>query len=188
MSKLNSILPKIAPLCTDMWEHFPTLRELASECGSVVELGVRGGCSAYALAAGLEKSRSEDKWMVYVDIHPCQNEELEKLCKEAKIAIEFHLADSRYIDLPECDLLFIDTLHTYGQLKTELELHNSKAKKYIVCHDTDAPWGMKNETDDGSPDKGLWPAIQEFLADHKEQWRLLVRYRNCHGLTVLARK
>lgn len=188
MSQLNSVLPKIAPLCTDMWEHFPTLRDLASKCESVVELGVRGGCSAYALAAGLEMAKSTDRWMVYVDINACQNPELEKLCKEAGILIEFHLADSRYIDLPECDLLFIDTLHTYGQLKTELELHHAKAQKYIVMHDTDAPWGSKNEVDDGSPNKGLWPAIEEFLQEHGKDWKLHARHRNCHGLTILARQ
>lgn len=187
MSKLNNLLPNIAPHCVDMWEHFPTLRDLAKECESVVELGVRGGCSAYALAAGLSLSKSKDRWMVYVDINNCQNVELEKLCKESGIAIDFYQADSRNIELPECDLLFIDTLHTYGQLKVELDLHQSVAKQYIVMHDTDAPWGSKNEVDDGSPDKGLWPAIQEFLDEHKD-WRLLVRYRNCHGLTVLARK
>lgn len=188
MSKLNSILPQIAPHCTDMWEHFPTLREYAGECQSVVEMGVRGGCSAYALAAGLAESKAKDKWMVYLDINACQNESLEKLAEEAGLQIEFHQADSRYVDIPECDLLFIDTLHTYGQLKTELELHHTKAKKYILMHDTSAPWGAKNEVDDGSPNKGLWPAIEEFLLEHDKEWALEVRYTNCHGLTILARK
>jgi hypothetical protein len=68
----------------------------------------------------------------------------------------------------------------------ELELHHSKAKQYIVMHDTDAPWGFKNEVDDGSPDRGLWPAIEEFLEEHKD-WILHERYRNCHGLTILSR-
>ena len=188
MSNLNKILPAIAPHCTDMWEHFPTLREYAGECQSVVEMGVRGGCSAYALAAGLEQSKAKDKWMVYLDINNCKNTELEKLCSEAGIQIEFHQTDSRYVDIPECDLLFIDTLHTYGQLKTELALHHGKAMKYIIMHDTSAPWGSKNEVDDGSPNKGLWPAIEEFIAEHSKEWALEARHTNCHGLTILARK
>ena len=188
MSNLNKVLPAIAPMCTDMWEHFPTLRHYASQCQSVVEMGVRGGCSAYALAAGLEQSKAKDKWMVYLDINDCTNPELEKLSSEAGIQIEFHQADSRYVELPECDLLFIDTLHTYGQLKTELELHHGKALKYIIMHDTSAPWGAKNEVDDGSPNKGLWPAIEEFVSDHSKEWKLEARHTNCHGLTILARK
>ena len=186
MKNINKVLPQIAPHCIDMWEHFPTLRQLASECQSVVEMGVRGGCSAYALAAGLEESEAKDKWMLYLDINMCKNPKLEELCKQANIDIEFKQADSRQVDLPQCDLLFIDTLHTYGQLKLELELHHSKAQKYIVCHDTEAPWGHKNEVDDGSPDKGLRPAVDEFLAANPE-WQLHAHFKNCHGLTVLAR-
>ena len=186
MSQINKVLPQIAPHCTDMWEHFPTLRDLAKQCCSVVEMGVRGGCSAYALAAGLEMSAEKDRWMIYLDINVCKNPKLEQLCETAGIHIAFWQKDSRHIEIPEVDLLFIDTLHTYGQLKLELELHSHKAKKYIVMHDTDAPWGYKNEVDDGSPDRGLWPAIEEFLADNRN-WDLMKRYRNCHGLTILAR-
>jgi hypothetical protein len=185
--QISKVLPQIAPYCVDIWEHFPTLKELASTCQSVVEMGVRGGCSAYALAAGLEISPEKEKWMLYVDIQPCKNPKLEELCTAAGISISFQQADSRYIDIPECDILFIDTLHTYGQLKTELEIHHSKAKKYIVMHDTEAPWGFKNEADDGSPNKGLRPAVDDFIAEHKDQWVLHAHHANCHGLTILAR-
>lgn len=34
--------------------------------------------------------------------------------------------------------------------------------------------------------KGLWSAICDFLLDHPE-WRLLCRYYNNHGFTVLER-
>jgi hypothetical protein len=185
--EIAKVLPKIVPHCVDIWEHFPTLVKLASKCQSVVEMGVRGGCSAYALAAGLEGSGADDKWMLYLDINNCQNPKLEELCKTVGIKIKFQQADSRYVELPECDLLFIDTLHTYGQLKTELEIHHCKAKRYIVMHDTEAPWGNKNEVDDGSPDKGLRPAVDDFLAEHKDQWELHSHHANCHGLTVLER-
>ena len=187
MSQLNSVLPQIASSCTDMWEHFPTLRHLASQCESVVEMGVRGGCSAYALAAGLEMSKAKEKWMIYVDINPCKNAKLEELCEQAGINISFHQTDSRLIEIPPTDLLFIDTLHTYGQLTTELGMHQGNAKKYIVCHDTEAPWGYRNEADDGSPNLGLKQAIEDFLEVYKDKWQQYAHYPNCHGLTVLAR-
>ena len=187
MSQINSVLPKIAPMCIDMWEHFPTLRRLASECQSVVEMGVRGGCSAYALAAGLEMSQAKDKWMLYLDINACQNPKLEELVKSAGFKIEFAQVDSRTIELAECDLLFIDTLHTYGQLSTELTLHHTKAKKYIVMHDVEAPWGYQNEIADGSPKEGLQAAINDFLDSHP-MWQTLEWHKNCHGLCVLGRR
>ena len=185
--RANDVLHQIAPQCVDMWEHFPTLRSLASECQSVVEMGVRGGCSAYALLAGLEQSAWAGKWMLYLDINNCQNPKLEEFAHQQAIDIEFKQADSRQVEIPECDLLFIDTLHTYGQLKLELELHSDKAYKYIVMHDVEAPWGIKNEADDGSPKQGLQAAIEDFLADNKK-WKVKDWYKNCHGLAVLERK
>lgn len=184
--RANDVLPQIAPHCIDMWEHFPTLRSLASQCESVVEMGVRGGCSAYALLAGLEQSQAKDKWMLYLDINPCRNEKLEELAHQSDIRIEFVQADSRQVEVPECDLLFIDTLHTYGQLSVELALHAGYANKYIVMHDVEAPWGMKNEADDGSPKEGLQAAIKDFLKD-ADTWRIKDWYKNCHGLCVLER-
>jgi hypothetical protein len=34
--------------------------------------------------------------------------------------------------IEETDMLFVDTLHTYGQVKGELERHGNQARKYIV--------------------------------------------------------
>ena len=35
--------------------------------------------------------------------------------------------------------------------------------------------------------KGIWPAIEEFLLEHKE-WSLKKRYLNNNGLTILEKK
>jgi hypothetical protein len=35
-------------------------------------------------------------------------------------------------------------------------------------------------------ERGLWPAVEEFLALHPE-WKLKERYTNNNGLTVLER-
>ena len=85
-------------------------------------------------------------------------------------------------DIDETDLLFIDTLHTYGQLKAELEIHSDKARKYMIFHDTVAygRTGMDNDT------KGLMDALDEFLEGNTE-WVLHEHYPNNNGLTVLKR-
>ena len=79
--KAKDVLPLIAGQCVDMWQHFPTLQNLASQCGSVVEMRVRGGCSAWALLAGLDESEEQDRWMIYLDINDCKNPKLEEAAK-----------------------------------------------------------------------------------------------------------
>jgi hypothetical protein len=97
--------------------------------------------------------------------------------------------------------LFIDTWHIYGQLKRELEYWHSSVKKYIIMHDTtvDADKGESvrmscdihsQSVESGFPvdeiTKGLWPAIEEFVASHSE-WKIERRFTNNNGLTILAR-
>jgi hypothetical protein len=72
-------------------------------------------------------------------------------------------------------------LHVYEQVKTELELHANKVRKYIVFHDTTT---FANNGEFGG--KGIWPAIQEFIDAHTE-WKLTERLTNNNGLTILTR-
>ena len=150
-------------------------------------MGVRDGCSAFALLAGLEtKPDGRGNGCSIWTSTSARNKELEEIAHQHAIEIEFKQADSRQVELPMCDLLFIDTLHTYGQLTLELSLHSEKARKYIVMHDVEAPYGMANEIKDGSPKEGLQAAIKDFLAENSN-WRIKDWYENCHGLCVLER-
>jgi len=51
--------------------------------------------------------------------------------------------------------------------------------------------GTQQSLETGIPveqiNRGLWPAIEEFLAMHPE-WIIERRYTNNNGLTILARK
>ncbi len=86
------------------------------------------------------------------------------------------------VGIEETDLLFIDTWHVYEQLKEELRLHGSKARKYIVLHDT-TTFGENGE---GEGRRGLWPAVEEFLA--VGEFQIKERFQNNNGLTILVRK
>jgi hypothetical protein len=103
--------------------------------------------------------------------------------------------------MEQTDLLFIDTWHVYGHLKRELARWHSSVNKYILLHDTtvDAIYGesirMIMNVDEQSKksgipideiNKGLWPAVTEFLLERPE-WVLEKRYENNNGLTVLSR-
>jgi hypothetical protein len=85
-------------------------------------------------------------------------------------------ADDLKIELPEVDMIFIDTEHSYDQLTQELRLHGNKAQKYLAFHDTGEPFITE-----------LLPAIMEFLS-WNPQWRVMYHTRDCHGFTVLERR
>jgi hypothetical protein len=191
----------------DINEHLETLKNLASECNSVVEFGVRWMVSVIALAvSGCKELHAYDTE------HPAgfdhnRFKELEDYCEKYDIYFEFNKSDVLEIDtIPECDMLFVDTFHTYSQLKCELFLFSSKVKKYIVIHDTT----FYEELDDCSITKEAWfekykdnkkvcslvnfesektglnKAIEEFLESNNE-WKLFKKYTNNNGLTVLKR-
>ncbi len=126
--------------------YMPTLNEYAQKCDSVVEIGVNQVCSTWAfllarpkdgvLSIDIDLQRtnymsnrlglSENIWLSWAK-HLSEKEEV------AFSAVE---SDSREVTLPEHDLLFIDSEHTFEQLDAELKLHGKKAQKYIILHDT----------------------------------------------------
>ena len=156
---------------SDINEHLPYLRLLAKDAGAVVELGVRTGISTTALLAGAQSVTSYD-----IDPQP-----LEELSRLAGDKWSYNEGDSTQIDIPECGMLFIDTLHEGDQLRRELSLHSHKASKYIAMHDT-VSYGEKGERGG----EGLITAIEEFINDHSE-WGVKEHFTNNNGLMVLER-
>lgn len=185
---------------SDINEHLPTLYDLSKQCSSVAELGVRGMVATWAFLKGLKDSTVEgEKSYQGVDLEGPPAEKLEiakNLSQGVGIKFSFQKANDLVVDLGEVDLVFIDTLHTYCHLSKELEKFAPKTKKFIAMHDTSDPWGNADEPNYTAVDtqgcdpnkKGLWPAVEDFLKKHQNEWELLKRYENNHGLTVLKRK
>ena len=165
---------------SDINEHLPTLHDLAKECTSVIELGVRGVVSSWAFAAGLP----EGSKMFMNDLEPCRVDSVIRAAKlEKNIEATFIHGSDLEIPLPEpADLVFIDTWHVYAQLKRELDRYEPLAKKYIALHDTTVDewqgetirlgWSAEEQSKTtGFPveeiNKGLWPAVEEFLEKHR---------------------
>jgi hypothetical protein len=122
---------------SDIRDHLPRLRREAR--GSVLELGVRDGNSTVALLAGLEELGGT-LWSVDVtaecgDVFPGHPQ------------WRFVVADSRDTStvlaagLPaELDVLFVDTIHTYEQVRRELDAWGDRVRLggSILFHDTDS--------------------------------------------------
>jgi len=191
----------------DINEHLETLKNLASECDTVIEFGVRWMVSIFAFAV------SNCKNIYAYDIHhPAgyngyKYQQLESYCKKYNKKFEFNQIDVLELEtIPECDLLFLDTIASYLQCTSELNLFSNKVKKYLVIHDTTLnaerdemsisreDWFKKymenqkiksiiNPTDDSV---GLNKAIDNFLKSNKN-WKLYRKYEHNNGLTILKR-
>jgi len=189
---------------SDIFEHLPTLKQYASECESVLELGVRRCVSSWALALGLLENGLPTKRMFMNDISNCDTTKIESAAAQTPLTITTIWKNNLELELPQdVDLTFIDTWHVYGQLKRELARFAPKTKKYIIMHDTTVDeWHgetkrnihrydvEKQSRESGFPVdeilKGLWPAIDEFLAANKD-WVMHARWTNNNGLTILKR-
>jgi hypothetical protein len=196
---MESIQKRFADLCkraSDINEHLPTLYEYGKECAHITECGVRGAVSTWAFLAA--------KPTRLVSIDPVRTANIDAVETESKrnyIAYTFIKDSDLKCAMESTELLFIDTWHVYGQLKRELARWHSNVSKYIILHDTTVD-GILGETirskldakkqsrESGIPEheilKGLWPAVEEFLAEHSE-WTLDKRYTNNNGLTILKR-
>ena len=189
------ILENLTNTPSDINEHILVLKKYAEECESITEFGVRWVVSTFAfIFAHPEKLTSIDLF------HPSnfgtsannRIDFIENYAKNYGINFKFMIGDSSSVDIEETDLLFIYTLHRYGQLKIELEKHASKCKKYIILHDTtlfafqDEGIDYIKTTLDNSK-IGLWPAVEEFLQKN-QNWYIVEKRSNNNGLTVLGRR
>src|SRR3990167_11471005 len=165
---------KYKQLCetpSDINEHLPTIRKYALLSDTIVELGVRGMVSTWALLAGFPLQ------MASIDIvdpkeHGEDVKETSKIAKAEGVMWDFIKMSSLEFKFRKTDLLFIDTIHNYEQLSQELKLHSPRTLKYIIMHDTNFPEMQK--------------AINEFLTNNND-WKVKEVLTTMTGLTVLQR-
>ena len=204
MEKIESKYENLSKTPSDINEHLPTLFNYAKRCDSVFETGVRGCVSSWAFLYGLLNNQNNvKKTYLLNDINECDIKDLLDSSKGFNIDITYEWKNNLELNLnTNYDLTFIDTWHIYGQLKRELEKFSKITNKYIIMHDTTvdeiygetirAGWNAEEQSKmSGFPvdeiNKGLGPAIDEFLTSHKD-WYILERYSNNNGLTILAKR
>jgi cephalosporin hydroxylase len=161
---------------TDINEHLPILREYASKCNHITELGTRFGNSTLAFMVVRPKK--------FVTYDVAYNEKIDYL---KKIAIDndinFHFREENPQEIEETDLLLIDTDHHVDQCSKELKLHADKVRKYLIFHDVVSFWEKGQGYESGG---GLRYAIEPFMAEHPE-WKQVYRAENNNGLLILER-
>jgi hypothetical protein len=153
--------------------HLETLKEYASECDTITEMGVDSVNTTWAFLD------SRPKKLTSIDIINTKAPEIialaETLAEIEGIDFEFILGDTTKIEIKPTEFLYIDTLHTYPQLKRELELHPQKVSKYIAFHDTHMYENMAK-------------ALYEFLEKYPNDWEICYETEESCGLTIIKRK
>ncbi len=171
--------------------HLPRLRALAEGLPLAVEFGVKRGASSSALLLGARHVISYDL---------VSTPEARALAEAAGDRWTYLIADSRTATIPACDLLFIDSLHTFDQLDVELRQHADMAGRYLAFHDTITfgSIGARGESGDWlwTPTRGqtmpasalgIRPAIDALLI-RDPSWHVVAHYVDSHGLLVLERR
>ncbi len=174
VKSLEGLYAQLVVTPSDINEHLPKLRELAAQCDTVIEFGVRTARSSVALLAGQPAVLKS-----YDRRSSTQVKLLERW--RGRTDYQFRQADVLDAEPEECDLLFIDTKHTAAQLTKELDRHVSLCRRWIAMHDTQI-FGERGE--DGGP--GLLVALRGFLREHPE-WGVVYRAEHNNGLTVISR-
>lgn len=116
--------------------HHADLIQAMLECKSYKELGVNQGATAAAVLL------QTPKHIELVDITLNNFNEyrhlFEQFARDNDVIMSIKEIGSTdpSLEITECDLLFVDSLHHAWHVEQELRLHAPRTNKYIVIHDT----------------------------------------------------
>jgi cephalosporin hydroxylase len=150
---------------SDIWEHLEYLHDQVCRFPGavVVELGTRGGVSTAALLAAVEKVGGV---LTAVDIKPG------KLPFTISAHPQFRLLEGDDIELsdqiPECDVLFVDTSHHYGHTLAELAAYMPKVRRLAMFHDTSV--AEPEYAPAADPPFPVARALDEWCAANGQTW------------------
>jgi beta-1,4-mannosyl-glycoprotein beta-1,4-N-acetylglucosaminyltransferase len=162
---------------SDINEHLPYLRRLASTVEHVTEFGTRHGLSTSAFL-----DARPQKLITYDRERQDAVSLLEAAAQELGVDFAFHQADVLEVEIAPTDLLFIDTWHVEEQMREELRRHADRARRYLALHDTET-FAYRGEAES---ERGIWYAVAEFMR-HSPHWRLHQHFAHNNGLTVFTR-
>jgi cephalosporin hydroxylase len=162
---------------SDIWEHLPKFVDLCLDLNAktVIELGTRGGVSTIAWLYGLEQT---DGHLYSVDIDPAPELEHDRWT----FVLGNDLDPVIVKQLPDAEIVFIDTSHDYQQTVAELNVYRWKVKPggRIVLHDTELahPYGVA-----ATPRYPVKTAVEEFCFENGLHW---TNFPECYGLGIIT--
>lgn len=202
---------------SDINEHLPTLREYASKCSRIAELGVRGCVSTVALACGLadsphitnENITPTKKLYLFDILQDIDLSRIEEGCfsKGIDIIDTFGMNDlDADIEGETYDMLFIDSAHNYPHCYEELCKFGKQTEKYILFHDTTID-GLRSEyVRLGYEQQHYKQLVEMYKNKYTEEefkqglsfaiekwlsenpdWKQIEKFENNNGLTILSK-
>jgi len=164
--------------------HLDKIFDICKDEGiqSVVEIGTRGLCSTCAFLKAKVKNITTYDICDITSMFPIKYNEFLECSKELNLNFIFIQEDSLKAEIQQCDILFLDTVHTYNQVSQELKRHSNKVKKHIIIHDTCCS-EIDPEIQSG---EGVTKAISDFL-EKNNCWKITYETKESQGLTILSR-
>jgi hypothetical protein len=171
-----------SPIASEMSAHLPLLEYFATKCNHITEFGTRSCNSTVAFIAGAKKK------VVSYDIQPTPAiAQLLEMQNKGELPCEWEFKCSNTIapnlQIENTDFLFIDTLHTYQQVRDELK-QGKYVNKWIGFHDVYSQGKMSLDI---PGEEGINRAIKEFLDENKE-WKVIYQVPFNHGLLIIENK
>ena len=164
----------------------PTMVLLGSLAEVVIQTGEREGYSGAAFAKGLSLNGKERKELYVIDAtrQPIQDkfDTYTFPCKRTFInrnVLEIQLPK----ELPECDVMFIDTLHEANHVWSELHNLAPLCKKYLVFHDTVSQGQYSLDT---NTPLGINMAIDKYTEENGFEFISELFFN--HGMRIYKRK
>ena len=161
---------------SDLNQHLPKLKELASQCRHVTEITQRHQ-STIALLAG-----QPDRLVSFNTAGRASQIVTALGDRRGKTEVVFGppdaLAETAVAE--PTDMLFIDEIQHSDRVWAQLQKFASQCSHYIVFHDTQI-YGERGPN--GHP--GILPAVRRWLKDHPE-WSVVYHTNEQYGLTVLS--
>lgn len=162
--------------------YMDTLLKYGSQCEHITEFGINQVNSTWAFL----NARPQKLVSIDIDLNTRSTKNVKDFegvnywllwakYLSIKEQIEFQVieADDLKIEIEETDLLFIDSKHEKKHFQSELDLHKSKIKKYLIVHDT----GLFKDQ--------LVPVIDELVKN--KEFEIIEQFKDSPGLTVLKK-
>jgi predicted O-methyltransferase YrrM len=178
--------------------HLPYLKQMAARCDVIVELGVSAGRSSSAFLCGMPEN---GRLISYDVVITKSARELHRLAGDG--GPEWLLCHGRSEEATpgEHDMLFVDSLHTYKQVKAELDLWADHCRRWIILHDTVTFGAYAADGETGrhvprargsvqvtSPEQlGIRMAVDELMM-RDDSWHVERHDWRSHGLLTLERR